>query len=336
MPTICPFESFFSTLFEFTEGSLELRALPGGIRIFLNPSDTSRRQAFCEEHKDRNLYFGCATRDNTGGKKENLVNIPMTWCDVDFKSTSFEAFKKNFSGFPFSPSACVESGGGLHLYWKLREPLSKEDIPALENVNQRLASYLGGDPSSCEAARVLRIPNTFNFKYQPPREVKLAVLNNNTYELSDFDFLPEAREAIGYKASSEYDNSADIEAILKCRFIEWCKQHPAEVSEPLWYAMLSNLVQIRPGGVTLCHEFSKGHPGYRPKDTDNKILHALDSSKPHSCEYINANGFDCKRNCFTNSPVGLSLNVEYYDDSGDRTNDVGIKISFSERQGSVQ
>ena len=38
--------------------------------------------------------------------------------------------------------------------------------------------------------------------------------------------------------------------ILKrsCKFINFCVGSPEKVSEPLWYAMISNIVSIRPGG----------------------------------------------------------------------------------------
>ncbi|MBW2044466.1 MAG: hypothetical protein JRI96_06210 [Deltaproteobacteria bacterium] len=100
-------------------------------------------------------------------------------------------------------------------------------------------------------------------------------------------------------------NSQGIESLLKCDFIRWCKEQPENVPEPLWYALISNLVSIRPGGYTLCHQFSKGHPKYNARETDAKILHALDSCGPHTCEYIKKNGFRCQGNCGVKSPAAL-------------------------------
>jgi hypothetical protein len=193
MATTSP-SNFFDCIFEYAEGLLELRALPSGNRTFLQLSDSAGRESFIKDHARENLYFGCATRDGKGGAKENLVHIPCLWCDLDFKLTSLETFKKNFIGFEVPLTACVESGGGLHLYWKLREALTQADIPAVEAVHRRIVHRLGGDATGCEAARILRIPGTMNHKY--PREARLAVLNSNECELSDFDFLPDVPKPV--------------------------------------------------------------------------------------------------------------------------------------------
>jgi len=95
--------------------------------------------------------------------------------------------------------------------------------------------------------------------------------------------------------------------ILKqsCKFIRFCSDFPEKVSEPLWYAMISNIVSVRPGGYSIAHRLSKGHPGYNQSETDRKIHHALDATGPHTCEYIMSNGFKCGKNCDVRSPVAL-------------------------------
>ncbi len=76
--------------------------------------------------------------------------------------------------------------------------------------------------------------------------------------------------SLGRQASNRFqDNSFSEKAegslqILKrsCKFINFCADSPEKVSEPLWYAMISNMVSIRPGGYSIAHKLSKGHPGY--------------------------------------------------------------------------
>jgi hypothetical protein len=96
-----------------------------------------------------------------------------------------------------------------------------------------------------------------------------------------------------------------MDRIAKCEFISWCKDEPEKVPEPLWYALISNLSCLRPGGYSLCHEISKGHPGYTREETDFKIHQAMDPSRPHTCEYIRKNGFECRNNCDVKSPVSV-------------------------------
>ena len=89
----------------------------------------------------------------------------------------------------------VESGGGQHLYWLLKEPAKRGDIATVENINRRIAHALGGDMGNVDAARILPVPNTHNYKYKPPRRVKIRDLDKAYYSLDDFDSLP-AEESI--------------------------------------------------------------------------------------------------------------------------------------------
>ncbi len=87
-----------------------------------------------------------------------------------------------------------------------------------------------------------------------------------------------------------------------CAFVNWCRENPAAVPEPLWYALISNVARL-PGGRSLCHEISRGHPKYEQGETDSKILQALDASGPHTCEWIRKNGYACGRDCRVKAPV---------------------------------
>jgi hypothetical protein len=47
----------------------------------------------------------------------------------------------------------------------------------------------------------------------------------------------------------------DLKKIHRCEFIQWCRRRPLEVSEPLWFALLTNLARLH-GGIQLAHEIS--------------------------------------------------------------------------------
>jgi hypothetical protein len=115
------------------------------------------------------------------------------------------------------------------------------------------------------------------------------------------------------------NRNESAQRIIKCDFMRWCRDYPEQVNEPLWYAMISNLASVRPGGYSLCHEFSKGHPKYTKKETDEKIHQALDASGPHTCEYLKNNGFKCDKTCNLKSPVAL-LFIHLNNQNGDRKN----------------
>jgi len=186
--------NFFNKLFQFCEGQIEIRPLPGK-QGFFDIEDMAGVTVHCAEYQKSNLYFGVATRDGKGGCKENIVHIPCVWSDVDFKDTPRKVAAQNLKEFPFRPSIIVKSGGGVHLYWFLKEPAEQDDITAIEDINHRLADQLGGDHNACDAARVLRVPGTKNRKpeYNPAPLCEVTQQNDFYYSLDDFlEILPES------------------------------------------------------------------------------------------------------------------------------------------------
>lgn len=73
-----------------------------------------------------------------------------------------------------APSAVVDSGGGYHCYWLLESvfPLvSPNDREKARTLQAAWVTLMDGDPQSKDLARVLRVPGTTNYKYDPPRPV---------------------------------------------------------------------------------------------------------------------------------------------------------------------
>jgi hypothetical protein len=90
-------------------------------------------------------------------------------------------------GLP-KPSIMVTSGGGLHVYWVLSRALTPQEwyplacamIEATKRHGLRLDAACTTD-----AARILRVPDTFNFKKDPKRPVRIAG------KPTDFDYSVE-------------------------------------------------------------------------------------------------------------------------------------------------
>lgn len=303
--------AFFRALYENCEALVEFRPIPGRSEFFPQhlyetPHHVVR---YCAQNKGRNLYFGVGTRDGEGGRKRNLVEIPAVWADIDFKDTPPQRIRENITAFPFRPSMAVHSGGGYHLYWVLQEPAGRDSIAMVESVNRRIAHALGGDPNSVDAARILRVPGTVNLKRDKP--VRLKHIANFRYNIDDFLELPEPERKstppAGRTTESAGEDHQRLVAVFSCRFLRWAYQNQASVSEPLWYAVLSTLCRLSPGGIGLCHEFSSGHPGYSREQCESKILHALDAAGPHSCAFIRRHGFEDCGDCDVKSPLGQVL-----------------------------
>ena len=121
------------------------------------------------------VFFGIATRDGNGGRKGNLIRIPGVWADLDAKP-GLHAPADRLNAAPLEPSAIVNSGKGLHCYWFFDEPLlAMSSIVTVENINKGIAKVLDGD-SVHDAGRVLRLPDTYNYKYRGPLPVQLMRL----------------------------------------------------------------------------------------------------------------------------------------------------------------
>ncbi len=167
-------DEFFAALFTDMTGLVELRALPSRARDFVAPHDAAARR-FVEAHAHEDLYFGVAARrDATSGALGNCSVLGAAFVDLDFKQVPDVEARRRLAACPAPPSVVVASGGGLHLYWLLREPLDVQaDEARIRRLLVGLAQALGGDRSAAEPARILRVPYTKNYKYMPARPVAI-------------------------------------------------------------------------------------------------------------------------------------------------------------------
>lgn len=185
---------YLETLFgQCTKGYIEIRPFPVGSDRKWIPINNITNPTIPE---DKDIYVGVATREKGKGTKEDIVEIPAVWVDIDFKDTTKEEVEKHLDTFKLEPSIVVNSGRGLHLYWILKNPATYGDVKRIEDINRRIVKHFGGDKAAVEAARILRLPGTYNQKYNPARLVILESTNDYLYDLSDFDFLPPAKSVV--------------------------------------------------------------------------------------------------------------------------------------------
>lgn len=252
------------------------------------------------------VYFGVGARDGKGGARENMTNLPAVWVDVDLKNgVSRDTLQERVKGLP-RPSMIVNSGGGWHLYWILKEAAGPEDFEQIRSINSALAAILGGDQGATDPARILRVPGTLNRKkeYGTPRPVELLEANGAEYNLSDFDLFAPASDSGNTPRAMK--SSPDIQiTVERCAFFQRWERDAATLPEPEWHAGQSILGRLS-GGVDYIHTVSSRYPGYSRKETDAKILHALNDAGPRTCAAIKAL-WDCGRDCGVKSPAVLAV-----------------------------
>ena len=119
-----------------------------------------------------NIYFGPNPRRGPGRSGDAGVHLARClFCDFDGIPPGDGCGRFEFvhngifmAGLP-EPTLGIASGHGIHIYWRLMEPL--EDLVAWRAVQSGLASRLGADPAIKNPERLMRLPGFQNTKYKP-------------------------------------------------------------------------------------------------------------------------------------------------------------------------
>ncbi len=122
-------------------------------------------------------YVGCAPRTRRYGGKDAIERAHVLWADCD-SPDAIAALER----FAPSPSLVIRSGSGQHAYWSLSPPASPDEA---EKANRRLAHALGADMAATDGARILRPPETYNFKRGEPRPVEVERCEFEVYTAED-------------------------------------------------------------------------------------------------------------------------------------------------------
>jgi hypothetical protein len=155
-----------------------------------------------------NIYF-CLSLQAEAGKrnKKNALAFKAIWLDLDVKPDGYATIKEAIDAlFAFidhyrlpPPSAIVLSGSGLHVYWFSDRPLPYAEWHRYaEGLKAAVLQWGLKCDAGCtaDAARVLRIPGTRNFKTDPPKCVHLQLLLDK-----DFDFATELKPLLEFAPS---------------------------------------------------------------------------------------------------------------------------------------
>ena len=305
---------FFSWLWEHCgDGYIELRVLPprtDGIIHHFTDLDSACSFASDRSASGQNVYFGVGLRSEPKGSSEYVSELPALWVDVDVKDFGGDMTAAKNSLWEASPSGrgkwncIVESGGGYHAYRRLDRPAATEEEKALvSSANKLIAHRARGDMHCTDIARILRVPSTQNFKYDPARHVKARLFNVPDLSLDELARMipkPHVSSPVTYA-----DVPEDIERIVSgCAFMRHCVEDAATLSEPEWFAWISNLCHCHKSPRYI-HLVSSKYPKYTRQETDEKILHALDGSAPITCDEIKKK-WDCGMGCGVASPCGLA------------------------------
>lgn len=298
------------------------------------------------KNREHNVYIAPNSFDGHTRKAAKALLSRSFFVDLDVgseekkypnKQEAYDALNTFVFGNDLPPPVIIDSGTGIQAYW-----LFEDDVPASDWIAYatKFKEYcidngLRIDPAvTADVARIMRCPDTFNYKTEPPNPTKFLSEEINQYDFGMFkEFLGEVEvnsevADIFAKAKKGLDNEVDVfknenfeydfsdiaEKSLNgkgCNQIKYILEKAAECPEPLWYAGISVAVRCVDGKEAI-HMMSEDYPGYSPSETEYKAQQSLENASwAHSClafEKENPSGCDgCpfKGKLRSKSPIDL-------------------------------
>ena len=287
------------------------------------------------------VYFACAkyANEDDGRTQKNSRFFKSFWLDIDCgpdkeltgkgyvdQATGLEAlgeFCKTI-GLPFP--TIVNSGRGIHVYWRLTETISREQWkPVADRLKALCEEHkFRADPSrTAESASILRVPETFNHKQEPPLKVEIIKITPETSydDLKDIigvliapDYIPRSYNEAAKALMSNRQNRFET-IMLKtiegkgCGQLQHIALNQADIEEPLWRAGLSIAAHCVDSEIAI-HKISDNHPEYSAEATEKK---ALSTKGPYTCatfEKLNPEGCkECPNKGNITSPISLGSEI---------------------------
>lgn len=266
------------------------------------------------------------------GMSDKVLEVVAVYQDFDIKGLAHvekrlpESEKEvldYLAELPHPPSFIIRSGNGVHAYWIFRQPYrirDGTDRAYIEGILDGFESYairLAYDNHGwvfdhvADLARMLRLPGTTNFKTAERPQSEIISESGARYDPADFEPFALAKSTAPESEATEPDDEFALmgkgsgkELIDKCPFLQHCRDDAANLSEPMWYAAITNLAMTA-DGHNVVHEISRPYPKYS-WETQAKYRHAAEEDKPVTCDYIkNVLCFDCGRDCGVKAPIAL-------------------------------
>ena len=253
------------------------------------------------DSKGYDAYFALATfEENNSRKVNNVKQLKSFFLDLDCGETkdypNQDEALKALQGFCKTLSLpkpkLVNSGRGIHAYWFLSESVGIDDwLPVAERLKKLCAEHkLLADPAvTADAARVLRVPTTHNYKTTPPSPVEF--LASDVPDEVDFDkfsmllgggMIPVPKRMVPSGANSVMDalmgnkQNSFKDIIVKtmkgtgCEQLRTIWQDQENCSEPMWRAGLS-IAKFCVDSDSAARNISKNHEEYSQENTYEKM-----------------------------------------------------------------
>ena len=263
-----------------------------------------------------NVYFTPGTYEGQRRKQESCTFVKSFFLDLDVmhgkskydsKEQALEDVKRFCAEINWPEPTLLDSGGGIHAYWILEEELTATEWTEYAKKFKQLCldhKMIIDENVPADSARLMRIPGTFNYRYDPPTP---SVMLTDVY-VYPFDRLvsalgnvPEQFDLRKVEKGLDEDTKAIYEArrgnfeydfaTIAVRSLEGtgCGQIKKLLTEdgceePLWYAGISVAARCRDADTAI-HDMSEHDKRYSWQDTEDKRAQSLNEAAwSHGCE----------------------------------------------------
>jgi len=286
--------------------------------------------------KNYDVYFACSKYEvNSTRTAGNVKNIKSFWLDIDCgegkpyesQGDGVTALKHFCADLGLPKPTLVNSGRGVHVYWALEEAITRQQWKPVADRLKAICYERGlhADPArTSDVASILRIPDTFNTKGDPPLDVVLMCLGTETnYEefksiVGVLETAPEyahtqinelTRSLMGNKQSRFSTIMMKVERDGACPQLATAIAEQETLEEPRWRAALSVAAHCVDMEEAI-HAISSKHPEYSARATAEK---AEKIKGPYTCDAfskINPGGCDgCPNKGRITSPIVLGQEI---------------------------
>ena len=259
--------------------------------------------------KQQNAFVALSTFTGFSRKADDAVYCKSFFIDLDVgddeekkyrtKQEALDALEAFLKETELPPPIRVDSGRGIHAYWPFEEDvLIEEWKPYAEKFKSYCLdnNLLIDRAVTADAARVLRAPDSLNYKEDPPLPTFIIDDTLNSYSFEEFkqflgviepsiesilQMLPKGELSDDQKAMLKTDNFETTFERIAIRSLDGdgCAQiaavltNPNGVSYDTWVGALSIAVKCD-DGETAIHKMSEDYEGYSYEATVKKAYHS--------------------------------------------------------------
>lgn len=273
------------------------------------------------KNDDQNVFFNPASLVGHSRKNDGVLALRSFYIDLDVgegkgysdQEVAYNALIEFIENTGIPDPVILSSGRGIHAYWIFNEDIPVADWkPYAEKFKDFCMNEgLQIDPVvTAHQARIMRCPNTFNYKVDPPVPTGIITDTIHTYDFKDFkdqlgeiepsieEFLMAIPKGMDEDTAAFGKNKENFETLFSriaikslegegCNQIRHMLMHPNDVEYSQWAGGLTLAVRCDDGSEAI-HKLSEDCKTYNYEATEKKAYNdGLEG--PRSCSWFMQN-----------------------------------------------